>query len=87
MVLSWGFAESYGTGPQTANHQPGKLGMQYSLPWYGREHQSVTSNKQCLSLLSTMKYDTFCHLVRLPAMIHTVLAFECSKTRGIKNFS
>jgi len=27
------------TGPHTANRQPGKLGMQYSLPWHGKEHQ------------------------------------------------
>jgi len=45
MVLSWGFAESYGTGPDTAN-QPGKLGMHHSLPWLGKQHQNAISNKQ-----------------------------------------
>jgi hypothetical protein len=59
MVLSWGFVESYETGPHTASHQPDKLGMQHSLQWHGSQHQSVTSNKQCLSLLITVKLDTF----------------------------
>ena len=77
MVLRWGFVESYGTGPHTAN-QPGKLGMHRSLPWHGKQHQSTTSNKQYLSLFSTMKLDTFRHLVRLPAVVHTVLAAEFS---------
>jgi len=78
MVLSLGSVESYGTGPHTANHQPGKLGMWHSLSWHGKQHHSATSNKQCLSLLTTMKLDTFSHLVRLSSMIHTVLAAEFS---------
>ena len=78
MVLSLGFVESYEQAHIELTTNLASYVCSTAYHGMEKQHQSATSNKQCLSLLTTMKIDTFCHLVRLPAMIHTVLAAQFS---------